>query len=272
MIRLAKVIFILAYLFVFVGDARDFSYADSVMYLGTESAASNMMKVVFAVHFPGNQTNDTKADDWKSAGTGFFVSGTNGVLIGITCLHVIAPAPTHVFVGVDTEVGYQRYPANVAYVDATNDIAILLPQRAKEITNTVQNLWFGLDMFGDEKTLVEGRGVLITGYPLSLGTEDDKNHPVVRHGMIAQNSGAKFFLIDGVASPGNSGSPVFTLNYQGNKLAGMVTSYVSDKISLFDQNGNLTAQFPYNSGLARAVRADVIAQAIEVVNTMLSRK
>jgi hypothetical protein len=31
--------------------------------------------------------------------------------------------------------------------------------------------------------------VVISGYPLALGVEDDKNHPVIRLGIIAQFTG-----------------------------------------------------------------------------------
>jgi hypothetical protein len=110
---------------------------------------------------------------------------------------------------------------------------------------------------------VEGRGVLIPGYPLALGIEDDQNHPVVRFGIVAQFTGKDHFLLDGVASHGNSGSPVFALKYKENRLVGMITSYVSDTINLFDENRQLSAKLPYNSGLARGVTSKMILEAIQ---------
>jgi hypothetical protein len=101
------------------------------------------------------------------------------------------------------------------------------------------------------------------GYPLALGVEDDKNHPVIRLGMIAQFTGKNFFLIDGIASHGNSGSPVFALNYEKPKLVGMVTSYITDRINLLDEGGQTVAQLPYNSGIARAVKMQVIVDALK---------
>ena len=118
-------------------------------------------------------------------------------------------------------------------------------------------------MFDDDGSLVEGRGVMIPGYPLALGVEDDKNHPVIRLGMIAQFTGKSYFLIDGVASHGNSGSPVFALTYKNPKLVGMVTSYLTDTITLLDEAGNLAAKLPYNSGIARAVKMQVIVDALQ---------
>jgi hypothetical protein len=122
---------------------------------------------------------------------------------------------------------------------------------------------FQEEMFDDGSSIVEGRGVIIPGYPLALGLENDKNQPVIRIGIVAQFTGRDYFLVDGIASHGNSGSPVFAIRPGADKLIGMVTSHVADKISLFDENGQLTAQLPYNSGLARAVTMKAIRQAIQ---------
>jgi hypothetical protein len=121
-------------------------------------------------------------------------------------------------------------------------------------------------MFDDGSFLVEGRGVIIAGYPLALGVEDDQNHPVMRHGMIAQYTGKNYFLIDGIASHGNSGSPVLARKVNEVKLLGMVTSHVADKINLVDENGQLAAQLPYNSGLGRAITMKTIQQAVRAAN------
>jgi hypothetical protein len=88
--------------------------------------------------------------------------------------------------------------------------------------------------------------------------------------MIAQNTGKSMFLIDGGASHGNSGSPVLTLGYNDGRLAGMITSVITDRITLFDEKGELTADFPYNAGLARAVRASLILDAIRQARKKLS--
>jgi S1-C subfamily serine protease len=253
---------------------RDFSFADSVTFLGTEAAASNLTKVVFAVEFQGNQKNDSKADDWMSGGTGFFVTGKSNQVLGVTCEHVVRKAlqlRIHPFVGFDTDKGYRRFPSDVLYSNRTNDIAVLSPTVPLDVIRdlTIQSLPFPVSRFDDGTSVVEGRGVLITGYPLGLGTEDDKNHPVVRLGMIAQNTGKSVFLIDGIASHGNSGSPVYSLKYKEGRLVGMVTSYVNERINLFDDSGGLLAQLPYNSGLARAVRTSVIAEAINIASEKL---
>jgi hypothetical protein len=71
----------------------------------------------------------------------------------------------------------------------------------------------------------------------------------------AQNYGATTFLLDWMASHGNSGSPVFALSTGGFKLAGMVSAHKPNLIQLFDESHQTRAALPYNSGLAIAVRA-----------------
>jgi len=248
------------------GDGRAVPYADAVTFLSTEAVAKQLKKVVFAVQIEGDNKNENKADDWLLIGSGFFVGGANSVVLGVTCYHVIdkpLAEKRQVFVGRDTESGYIRAPAKVVYLDHSNDIAILSPRRTANDQGNFHNLVFQEELFDDDSSLAEGRGVMIPGYPLSLGVEDDKNHPVIRLGMIAQFTGKSYFLIDGVASHGNSGSPVFALNYENPKLVGMVTSYLTDTINLLDANGQLRAQLPYNSGLARAVKMQVIVDALK---------
>lgn len=245
--------------------AGEIPLADAVTFLGTESIGAEIMKAVFAVHVSGNPTNEGK-QTWVSIGSGFF-AGDNTAAFSITCKHVVdtaKKAKKELYVGLDTDKGYRRFAAKILYIDPENDIAILLAQIPLDEAKVInfQNIKFPLDQFDDGTSLVEGRGLLITGYPLSLGTEEDKNHPVVRFGMIAQNTGKSSFLIDGVASHGNSGSPVVTLKGTKYRLSGMITSFAEDRITLFDENGQISASLPYNSGLARAVRASLILKAI----------
>ena len=55
-----------------------------------------------------------------------------------------------------------------------------------------------------------------------------------------------------------------------NRLAGMITSVVVDQINLYEESGVLTADFPYNAGLARAVRASLILDAVKKAEQKLS--
>ena len=186
-------------------------------------------------------------------GSGFFVSGTQTTrtaVVGVTCAHVVETATKLnkvLCTGINTGTGFHRSRCRVLYVDAANDIAVLSPVHGPGESSEVENLPIPLEIFDDGSSLVEGKGVLLAGYPLSLGTEDDRNHPIIRLGMIAQNAGKSVFLIDGTASHGNSGSPVITLGQNNDRLAGMITSVVMDRINLYDEKGALTADFPYNA-------------------------
>jgi hypothetical protein len=149
----------------------------------------------------------------------------------------------------------------VIYRDVTNDIAILAPTGSIDGGKTdIQDIVFATNAFDDGSSIIEGEGVLMIGYPLALGIVGNKNHPIVRFGMVAQNAESKTFLIDGVASHGNSGSPVIGLSAQSQNLLGMVQSFDNDIIVLRDENGQVDATLPYNSGLASAVKASVILE------------
>ena len=113
-------------------NARDFSYADAVTFLGTEDAAKQLKKAVFAVQIEGNIQNQNKADDWRLIGSGFFVADANSVVLGVTCYHVVEKPVREgrqVFVGIETENGYVRSPAKIVHLDSVNDVAILVPHR-----------------------------------------------------------------------------------------------------------------------------------------------
>jgi hypothetical protein len=240
-------------------------------FVGTEQASSNLVRSVFVVQVPGDTSND-----WETVGSGFFVEGTatgRVAVIGVTCDHVVEAAAKlnkAPCIGINTENRFRRSRYRVLHVDPTNDIAVLTPIHEAGESSAVENLPIPLEIFDNGSSLVEGKGVLIAGYPLSLGTEADRNHPIIRFGMIAQNAGTSVFLIDGTASHGNSGSPVITLGSDYDRLAGMITSIVTDRITLFDEKGVLTADFPYNAGLARAVRASLILTAVKKAEKKLS--
>jgi hypothetical protein len=244
---------------------RKFPYADAVPFLGIEEASKALKKAVCAVQFPGEPTKDGK-NTWVPIGSGFLISGDRNTLLAVTCKHVVLAAMNQkkpLYIGIDTDKGYHRAPCDVAYVDPSLDIAVLLPKRDEQDDRKLQSLSFDKGLFDDGSSLIEGRGVVIPGYPLALGMEDDQNHPVIRFGIVAQYTGKNYFLLDGVASHGNSGSPVFSLKQDDNKLVGMVTSFQNEKINLFDENQQLTASLPYNSGLARCVTMSAILSAVK---------
>ena len=260
-------ILLLLYSIGFAED-RKFPYADAVPFLDMERVVKVVKQTVFAVQMTGDQKNKNKKDDWKSIGSGFLIREPNKPLLGVTCKHVISEATKRnkaVFIGMDTDKGYRRFPCKIAYIDPNNDIAIIEPLKNDQEDITLEQIFSTNESFGDDSSLIEGRGIIIPGYPLSLGIEDDKNHPVIRFGIIAQFTGKKTFLIDGVANPGNSGSPVFTLKYPERELVGMVISHITYNIPLYDKNGQVQARLPFNSGLARAISIKVIKEAIQKV-------
>jgi hypothetical protein len=248
------------------GVKREIPYAEAIPFLGMENIVKEFKKAVFAVQ--------TQKDGWRPLGSGFLINGKNNDVLGITCHHVVSDAikeNTPIFIGLDIkEGGYHRFQCKILYEDHNHDVAVIRPFKAviepvkdEAPIPIVQNLYFPEEAFDDNSSLVEGRGVIILGYPLSLGIEDDKNHPVVRFGIIAQYTGKDVFLIDGIASHGSSGSPVFAIKHNDHKLVGMITSHIPDNIVMFDENRKLSAMFPYNSGLARAIKMPIIKAAIE---------
>ncbi len=158
-------------------------------FVGTEQAASNLVRSVFVVQVPGDNSND-----WQTVGSGFFVGGTatgRTAVVGVTCHHVVETAAKlnkGIYTGINTAKGFHRSQCRVLYVDPQNDIAVINPIRGPGENGEIENLPIPLEIFDNGSSLVEGKGVLIAGYPLALGTEEDRNHPIIRFGMIAQNA------------------------------------------------------------------------------------
>ena len=234
-----------------------------VTFAGLEYYAGEVKKCVFAIELKGNQTNKDKRDDWQHLGTGFMVRKEKGSqAVGITCCHVVNAAGNNpIFAGMDTDKGFLHLPCEIIQRDTASDLAVLIPQSPQPQPFDVSTLAILLDDFAKIDSIVEGRGVIIPGYPLGLGVTEERSHPVVRFGIVAQRPLGKTFLIDGVASHGNSGSPVYLLKEK--KVIGMITSHVADHITLLDERGQLSARLPYNSGLGRALTAAVIKEALE---------
>jgi hypothetical protein len=116
------------------------------------------------------------------------------------------------------------------------------------------NLSVDQGFLGEGSQIVEGRGVVMVGYPLQQGVEltvaegfsISTNVPIVRFGLVARRVFNGRFLIDGTASPGNSGSPVYDV--QARKIIGMLQGYISDTIQLFDKQQRIVGVFPTTLG------------------------
>ena len=83
--------------------------------------------------------------------------------------------------------------------------------------------------------------------------------------MVAQkvNPQTNRFIIDGISSHGNSGSPVF--NCENGNLLGIISGFNNDYIESFDENGrkgDLVLRLPYNSGLTICISAEKILSLI----------
>jgi hypothetical protein len=255
-----------------IEGAGEIPLADAVPFLGIEGASEAFKKAVCAVqvlHVHVKKLTNEKTEEkteWLPLGTGFLVKGEPNIVLAITCKHIVQFASKlqkTIYIGLDTEKGYIRFPCNVKYEDPVQDIAILAPQVDQKEDFRFRSLYIDKELFDDDSSLVEGRSVIIPGYPLGLGIEDEQNHPVIRFGIVAQFTGKDYFLLDGIASHGNSGSPVFSLKANKNKLIGMVIFYQSDTINLFDEKSELKASLPYNAGLTRCITMKTILKAIE---------
>lgn len=125
----------------------------------------------------------------------------------------------------------------------------------------------------------EGLGVLVLGFPMGLAG-DEQNFVIVRKGIFARvqdwlQERADDFLIDALAFPGNSGSPVITTpelvaitntkSLRVSRLVGMITSRIPyDDVAVSPQTGKPRVVFTENSGLARVVPVDAIEETIEL--------
>jgi len=262
--RLLSAIVIILMLLILSTIVYSWTFPEDFVFVGLEKIAKDVKKSVFAVQTEGNLQNENKDDDYISLGTGFLVRKNNFVL-GITCEHVIRNKKP-ILIGLNTSKGLERFECIVIFIDQEQDIAILVPQKPTPSTDVeLMNLILDNKYLAKGEGIVEGRGIIIPGYPLGLGIEHDENNPIIKFGIVAQYTGTDHFLVDGAANPGNSGSPVFDL--RAGKFIGMVQSYKTDFIELFDKEGQLTARLPYNSGLSSALSSSVILKVLENVNT-----
>ena len=215
------------------------------------------------------EKSDTNYQSLNLIGSGFLVKEMNS-FYAVTNNHVVKSIGKDkiLLVGFNADKKKQYASVVKTITDEKYDIAVLklgdfVAIKNSSIDTTLANPGIvSLSLFETSDKIIEGDGVIIIGYPLGLGSEFTGNKPISRIGIIAQepNSKTNTFLLDCIASHGNSGSPVF--NEQTQKLVGMITSFKPDFINLYDDNGILKASFPDNSGIAICVTAEMIKKLI----------
>jgi len=88
-----------------------------------------------------------------------------------------------------------------------------------DVPGAVGNAAISYDLLTNTPAMNEGRGLILLGYPLSLGVElagapesaSITNIPIVRSAMVARRPLAGVFLIDCIVNGGTSGSVVADL-------------------------------------------------------------
>ena len=126
----------------------------------------------------------------------------------------------------------------------------------------------------------EGDGVFAVGFPMGLVEYEEQIFPIVRQGCLARvqdwlsgHSGT--ILIDANIFPGNSGGPVFlrpsVVAIDGTKsnpisyLIGMASGYIPYRdMSVSLQTNEITLMIAENSGIAKVVPCDAIAETVRV--------
>lgn len=115
----------------------------------------------------------------------------------------------------------------------------------------------------DDNDLREGLEVLFSGFPLNLGSDLYHNYPVTRKGMIAQVLPRSHeIVIDGFASHGNSGSPVYCVTDKGLKLVGIQEAVYPDANIGYDEKGRVNSLSTFNSGLSLVIKGSAIKEFV----------
>ncbi|MFC1576097.1 serine protease [Candidatus Omnitrophota bacterium] len=200
------------------------------------------------------------------AGTGFLTINNKKEIIVVTNKHVTLVGRP-IFVRVNAKSKVIDYAAEVANQDPFLDLAVLTLRKTPSVQKWIStDLIIPANMYGGTADIVEGKEVVFIGYPLGLGAQE-KNYPVVRQGLIAQViPKRKTFLVDGFASRGSSGSPVFEKTT--GRLIGIVTSFEPDFIDSYEESAagtkNLMTRIPINSGISKII-------SVESIKTLISK-
>ena len=215
-------------------------------------------------------------------GTGFVIDTIKSPgLVVVTNKHILEHningtilAPSRIIIKINmSENEKTYYNAQIIGLHDYYDIGLLYPKglvnipkdtELKKSSNKEYYEWKTKNIileetFIDDSKIEEGREVFFIGFPLNLGTDKFENFPIARKGLIAQViPGEKEFIMDGFASHGNSGSPVFCLVNNSIKLIGIQKGVYNDFNIGYDENGNLNSLSQFNSGLSLVIKASVI--------------
>ena len=242
----------------------------------------------------GKQTSVFIKADYKvgnstvsKAGTGFIIdtSKSPGLAV-ITNKHILQHnisgqtiTPFHITVKVNmSDVAPTLCDASIVALHDIYDLGLLhfkLPQNkppdavlktssdGTEYYSIKSNAFLLEDSIIDDSDLREGLEVLFSGFPLNLGSDLYHNYPVTRKGMIAQVlPGSHEIVIDGFASHGNSGSPVYCVTDKGLKLVGIQEAVYPDANIGYDEKGRVNSLSTFNSGLSLVIKSSVIKEFV----------
>lgn len=254
------------FIVILVSNAQDFP--DDVTFFGLGYKIKQAKRSALTIETM-KKTDDYKKVNPVLLGSGFLALKSKKIY-AVTNFHVVKKIPKdfHSLIGVNLKNGKVHFIANLVRADEANDIAIL------EITDEFYTRFpvdpdsvhpnqaaIGVSMFADSADFTEGEGVILVGFPLGLGSEILGNQPVSRIGIIAQAlSQSGTFLVDGTASRGNSGSAV--LDLKTGKLLGMIRGFPNDYIEAFDEQNQIVARLPYNSGLTICISSFAILRLL----------
>lgn len=138
----------------------------------------------------------------KSVGSGFIINNEGMCL---TCAHVISEAKV-IYARVTLENDRKEiHKCKLLYLDKENDYALIKLE-------TKNHYYFAYEE--SYKHLKLGTEIAIVGYPFGIGLSDDvlELSPTLTKGYISSKqtkNGQKFYYLDALARPGNSGGPVF---------------------------------------------------------------
>jgi hypothetical protein len=108
-----------------------------------------------------------------------FPARENGTVVDVTCDHVIKGADAFLkapdavkalYLGLDASSNYVRLACKVIYRNPSNDIAIVQPFGDPKLVGTITSKALETNMFAPGSGIVQGRGILMIGYPLDWRT------------------------------------------------------------------------------------------------------